>query len=94
MVEKEIELFNLYLKDYLELWPHFCWHNDKTPKQVMDRVLFKKEFTFERWKEGFWTYKTNTNFKHTLSDVSTTKRVAISFNQYRFIPFNIKYFIT
>jgi hypothetical protein len=83
--------YNDFLKDYVELWPSFCWHLDKTPKQITDRVLFKKEFTYERWKEGYHTYYNNTTFIHTLDSITTKKTVRISYNIYRFVPFNIKY---
>jgi hypothetical protein len=83
--------FSDFLKDYIELWPSFCWHLDQNSKQITDRVLFKKEFTYERWKKGYDTYYNNTTFTHTLCDVTTKRTVRISYKIYRFVPFNIKY---
>ena len=92
----ESEQYMLYLKDYLDLWPHFCWHKDKSPKQIYDKVLFKQEFTFERWKEGYWEFVANKSLHYTQNDdldgIALKKLYTrLTYNSYRFIPFNIKY---
>jgi hypothetical protein len=97
-IEKESEQFMLYLKDYLELWPHFCWHNDNNPKVITDRVLFKEEFTFENWKKGKWKWNYTDNYQtlyRICDNIDGIKLkdnyLRITWNQYRFKPFNIRY---
>jgi len=96
--KKEEEQFMLYLKDYLELWPHFCWHNDNNTKVITDRVLFKKEFTFENWKKGKWkcNYTNNYPMLYSISDSIDSVKLKdhylrITWDQYRYKPFNIRY---
>lgn len=93
-MEQEAELFSRYLKDYLDLWVHFCAHIKGTPKQITDEVLFKQEFTFEKWKQGYWDYKTNRSFTHSLGGIEFDRNVSVTYNIYRFIPFNIRYEVT
>ncbi len=83
-----------YLIDWLELYPHFCFHLKKTPKEISDERIFKEYFTFERWKEGFWRYKTNKllDFKYSKLEGIPIKSGYIEFEYslFHMIPFNIK----
>jgi hypothetical protein len=91
-----MEDYSEYLKDWCDLYIHFCWHKSKTPREITDEVLFKKEFTYERWKQGFSRYKTSkvVNYKinNELSSVNLKNfDCNVEYSLYRFVPFNIKY---
>ena len=93
---EEEKLFLDYLKCYCDLWWHFCASDKKTPKTITDEVLFRKEFTFERFKKGFWTYRANKSLTYTFSEdlgeVKLKRLVcSLSYNLYRDVPFNISY---
>jgi hypothetical protein len=95
-MKDDFELYKEYLKDWVELYPYFCWHKGENTKAITDEVLFKKEFTFERWKQGFHEYNTMTNLGYKLTDeLHGVKKKNLScrlrYNIFRFIPFNIKY---
>ena len=91
-----MELYKLFLKDYLDLYEYFCGHLKETPYQITNEVLFKKEFTFERWKKGFKDYKTNKNVDYKidnkLDNVKLPKKhIQLTYNYFRAVPFNIRY---
>ena len=91
-----MEDYNKYLKYWCDLYIHFCWHKSKTPKEITDKVLFKKEFTYERWKQGFHTYTSNKSmlykFGNTLEGVELKENyIRLTYNLYKNVPFNIKY---
>ena len=93
-----MEDYNKYLKEWCDLYIHFCWHKSKTPKEISDEVLFKKEFTFERWKQGFHTYTSNKSmdykFNNCLHNVTLKDSyIGLEYNLYRNVPFNIKYIL-
>ena len=87
----EFELYKKYLKDWAEVYVHFCWHKNETPKLAWDRNIFKEHFTFERWKKDGFT-KVNTNTTATLKngqEISVRKKYKI----FHFVDFDIKYSI-
>lgn len=94
-IYQEMELYKLFLKDYLDLYIYFSAHLKKTTYQINNEILFKKEFTFERWKQGFVNYSQNKPLfflgNNMLENVKLKSNyIKINYNQYRFIPFNIR----
>jgi len=94
-IYREMELFKLFQKDYLDLYVYFCGHLKRNPMQIYNEVLFKKEFTFERWKEGFVDYRQNKPLFYLGNDMLENvklkaKYLKVTYNQYRFVPFNIR----
>jgi len=92
---KEQDLFNQYLKDWCELYVHFCWHKNETPKQAWDRNIFKAHFTFERWKQGFTKYTTHKKSVFSNRELEGVElkdnHIKISYNMFHFVPFNINF---
>lgn len=94
-VYNDIELFKIYLRDWSELYIHFCWHKNETPKQTCDRSIFKNKFTFERWKQGFSNYTKNEKYVPKTEDTELLDlNVRITYNMFHFVPFNIRKQIT
>lgn len=93
-----MEDYSNFFKQWCELYVHFCWHKKETPKQITDEVLFKKEFTYERWKNGYWVYNNNKLINYTINNELNSVKlkslsVRLEYNLYRDVPFNIKYIL-
>lgn len=93
--DKEIELFKQYQKDWCELYIHFCFHKNETPKQCWDRNIFKQHFTFEKWKKGYTQVSTNISSNFNGKEIEgiplIDKTIRITYNIFHFVPFNIRY---
>lgn len=95
-IYEEMEMYKLFLKDYLDLYVYFCGHLKKNTYQISNEFLFKKEFTFELWKKGFVDYQQNKLINYTINNKLDgvklpTKYIKITHNYFRSVPFNIRY---
>ena len=57
--------------------------------------IFKDEFTFERWKQGFHDYQQNIKFTTKLTDELEGVKIndvsiKLNYNMFHFVPFNIR----
>ena len=87
---EEIELYKKYLKDWVEVYTHFCWHKNQTPKQCYDRNIFEDYFTFENWKKGFTEVDTNTTATLKNREVISIRK---KYKIFHFVEFDIRYSI-
>jgi len=95
-IYEEMELYKLFLNDYLDLYVYFCGHLRKRPADICNEVLFKEEFNFERWKKGFVDYKQNKLIDYVINNKIDgvklqNKHIQLTYNCFRSVPFNIKY---
>ena len=45
-----MEDYNKYLKEWCDLYIHFCWHKSETPKQITDKIKITNKFYTIKFK--------------------------------------------